>query len=126
MNRNVKAEEIFSKSVEVMKGLLTAQGMKEAIGKAKARSLEANMALLDRERAGVNELVRKVAEAGGSAAALEEAAPAVIDAMVLRYLRNREIFMKTFPDGIEEIDTDPVAIWASMMISPTDEPQEGA
>jgi hypothetical protein len=45
--------------------------------------------------------------------------------MVLRYLRNRDIFMKTFPDGIDDIDPDPVAIWAAIMISPMDEPGGG-
>jgi len=29
--------------------------------------------------------------------------------------------MQTFPDGIEEIDPDPAAIWGAIMISPQDE-----
>ncbi|MEJ2697888.1 MAG: hypothetical protein P8013_14730 [Candidatus Sulfobium sp.] len=41
--------------------------------------------------------------------------------MVLRYFRNRDVFMKTFPEGIESLDTDPVSVWAAMMISPHDE-----
>jgi predicted lactoylglutathione lyase len=121
----MKSEEIFRKSVEVMKQLLTSDGMKDAIKRAKARREADNEALLAGERERLNELVRKVADAGGSASVLEGAAEELIDAMVLRYLRNRDIFMKTFPDGIEDIDPDPVAIWAAIMISPMDEPLEG-
>jgi hypothetical protein len=121
----MKSEEIFRKSVEVMKQLLTSDGMKDAITRAKARRESENEALLAGERKRLNELVIKVADAGGSASVLEGAAEELIDAMVLRYLRNRDIFMKTFPDGIEDIDSDPVAIWAAIMISPMDEPREG-
>jgi predicted lactoylglutathione lyase len=121
----MKSEEIFRKSVEVMKQLLTSDGMKDAIKRAKARREADNEALLAGERERLNEVVRKVADAGGSASVLEGAAEELIDAMVLRYLRNRDIFLKTFPDGIEEIDPDPVAIWAAIMISPMDEPREG-
>ncbi len=122
----MKSEEIFTKSVEVMKRLLTSAGMKDAIKRAKARSEAENGALLTRERERLNELVRKIADDGGSASALQGAPEDLVDALVLRYLRNRDIFMKTFPEGIEEIDPDPVAIWASIMISPMDEPREGA
>jgi hypothetical protein len=121
----MKSEEIFRKSVEVMKLLLTSDGMKDAIKRAKERSETENAALLAGERERVNELVRKIAEAGGSASALEGARTEVVDAIVLRYLRNRDIFMKTFPEGIEDIDPDPAAIWAAIMISPMDEPREG-
>jgi hypothetical protein len=119
------SEEIFRKSVEVMKQLLTSDGMKDAIKRAKGRGEAENAALLTREREKLNELVRKIADAGGSASALEGAREEVVDAMVLRYLRNRDIFMKTFPEGIDDIDPDPVAIWAAIMISPMDEPGEG-
>jgi hypothetical protein len=121
----MKSEEIFRKSVEVMKQLLTSDGMKDAIKRAKGRGEAENEALLAGERERLNELVRKIADAGGSASALEGAREEVVDAMVLRYLRNRDIFMKTFPDGIEDIDPNPAAIWAAIMISPMDEPREG-
>jgi hypothetical protein len=45
--------------------------------------------------------------------------------MVIRYLRNRDIFMKTFPEGIEDVDPDPVSLWAAIMISPHDERRDG-
>jgi hypothetical protein len=121
----MKSEEIFKKSVEVMKQLLTSDGMKDAIKRAKGRDEAHNAALLLRERRRLNELVCTVADAGGSPSALEGAEADLIDAMVLRYLRNRDIFMKTFPEGIEDIDPDPAAIWAAIMISPMDEPREG-
>jgi hypothetical protein len=121
----MNAEEIFKKSVGTMKLLATPDGMKDAIGRAKQRGEAGNEALLVRERERINDLVRKIAEAGGSASALEGAPQDLIDATVLRYLKNRDIFMKTFPDGIEDIDPDPVAIWAAIMISPMDELREG-
>jgi hypothetical protein len=121
----MKSEEMFRKSVEVMKQLLTSNGMKEAIKRAKARGETENAALLVSERERLNELVRRIADAGGSASALEGAAEEAVDAMVLRYLKNRDIFMKTFPEGIDDIDPDPVAIWAAIMISPMDEAREG-
>jgi hypothetical protein len=121
----MKSEEIFRKSVEVMKQLLTSDGMKDAIKRAKSRSEADNEALLASARERLNELVRTVADAGGSASALEGAREELIDAMVLRYLRNRDMFMKTFPEGIDDIDPEPVAIWAAIMISPMDEPREG-
>jgi hypothetical protein len=121
----MKSEEIFKKSVEVMKQLLTSEGMKDAIKRAKGRSEAQNNALLARERGRLNELVWTIADAGGSPSALQGAEADIVDAMVLRYLRNRDIFMKTFPEGIEDIDPDPAAIWAAIMISPMDEPREG-
>jgi hypothetical protein len=119
------SEEIFKKSVEVMKQLLTSDGMKDAIKRAKGRGEAHNSALLTRERQRLNDLVRTVADGGGSASALQGVPEELIDAMVLRYMRNRDIFMKTFPEGIEDIDPDPAAIWAAIMISPMDEPREG-
>jgi hypothetical protein len=121
----MKSEEIFKKSVEVMKQLLTSAGMKDAIKRAKGRGEAENAAMLDRDRERLNGLVKKIAVAGGSASALQGVPADLIDAMVLRYLRNRDIFLKTFPDGIEDIPPDPVLIWAALMISPIDEPREG-
>jgi hypothetical protein len=121
----MKSEEIFKKSVEVMKQLLTSAGMKTAIKRAKGRGEAENAAMLDRDRERLNGLVKKIAVAGGSASALQGVPADLIDAMVLRYLRNRDIFLKTFPDGIEDIPPDPVLIWAALMISPIDEPREG-
>jgi len=117
----LRAEDIFDASVGVMKQLLTQQGMMGAIERARGRGEEESLKLLQRERETVNELVRKVADARGLKDALTGAPQELIDAMVIRYLRNREIFMKTFPEGIEDIDTDPVSIWAAIMISPRDE-----
>ena len=45
----------------------------------------------------------------------------LLDAMVLRYLKNRDIFMKTFPEGIDDINPDPFSLWAAIMISPQDD-----
>ncbi len=120
----MKSEEIFRKTVEVMKQLLTPQGMKDAISRAKERGEGKNAELLNSERRKINELVRSIAGTGGDTSILKGVPAEVVDAMVLRYLRNRDIFMKTFPDGIEGIDTDPVSIWAAIMISPMDEPRE--
>ncbi len=117
----MKAQEIFENSVKVMKMLLARDEMMESIRRAKERGEEGNVHLLDRERENVNKLVRGIVEAKGSREILKSAPQDVRDAVVVRYLRNRELFMKTFPDGIEDIDPDPVAIWASVMISPADE-----
>lgn len=117
----MKAQEIFESSVKAMKQLLTRNEMMDSIKRAKERGEEWNLILLGRERENVNELVRRVVGARGSKDALKGTSQEVIDAMVLRYLKNREVFMKTFPDGIEDIDPDPFLIWASIMISPADE-----
>jgi len=116
----MKAEEIFAESVKAMKEILTPMGMLDSIGRSKLRSEAENAALVDRHRESINELVRKIVESG-PAEALAGAPQELIDAMVLRYLRNREIFMKTFPLGIENIDAVPVLLWAAIMISPHDE-----
>ncbi len=115
------AEEIFEKSVAVMRRLLTPEGVRQAIKRARERNEAGNTGLLHREREHINELVRKIADDGGSVRALESVSQEVRDAMVIRYLRNREMFVKTFPGGIEGIDPDPVSIWAAIMISPRDE-----
>ncbi len=117
----MKAQEIFQSSVEAMKQLLTKREMADSIKRAKERGEEGNLRLLERERKNVNELVRRIVDAGGSAGLLKAERQEVIDAMVMRYLKNREVFMKTFPDGIDGADPDRFSIWASIMISPADE-----
>jgi len=117
----MNAREIFEKSVVVMKQLLTKDEMMGSIKRAKERGEEGNQKLLSERREQINGLVRKIADAKGSKASLDAVPRELTDAMVVRYLSNREIFMKTFPEGIEDIDTDPVSIWASIMISPGDE-----
>ena len=121
----MKAEEIFKKSVAVMKELLTPQGVSAALARAKGRKEEENLDLLLRERKNINELVRKVVDAKGSHQALAGASEQLRDALVIRYIRNRDIFMKTFPGGIEDVDPEPVSLWAAIMISPRDEDQGG-
>jgi len=117
----MKAEEIFKTSVEVMKNLLGKEGMLASINRAKDRSEEENAGLLERDRENINELVRKFAVPGGSKDVLKGVSQDLIDALVLRYLINRDVFMKTFPGGIEGIDAEPFSIWAAIMISPRDE-----
>jgi hypothetical protein len=121
----MKAEEIFARSVTFMKELMTPKGVTDAMARAKNRTAEENLGLLLWERENINEMVRKIVDAGGSSRALEGVPQELTDAMVIRYLRNRDIFMKTFPEGIEGIDPDPVSIWAAIMISPRDEKQRG-
>jgi hypothetical protein len=121
----MKAEEIFEKSVAVMKQLLTPQGVSAALARARGRQEEENLDLLLRERENINELVRKVVDAKGSQQAIAGASERLTDAMVIRYIRNRDIFMKTFPRGIEEVDPEPVSLWASIMVSPRDEDEGG-
>ena len=116
----MKAEEIFKKSVEAMKEILTPAEMTASLQRAKKRTEEDNLDLLTRERENINGLVRKIADGSD-----KEIAPSVpqelTDAMVLRYLRNRDMFMKTFPNGIDDISPEPIAIWAAIMISPRDD-----
>ena len=116
----MKAEEIFEKSVKVMKEILTAEGMKASIQRAKNKTEEENVGLLIKERENINELVRKIAE-GHDLELLQTVPTELIDAMVLRYLKNRDIFMKTFPAGIDDINPDPYSLWAAIMISPQDD-----
>lgn len=117
----MKAQEIFETSVKVMKELLTPGGMKEAIGRVKGRSSEENVALLEMERESINDLVRKIAAADTTRDGLKGVPQELVDALVLRYFRNREVFMETFPEGIESLNAGPVSIWAAMMISPHDD-----
>ena len=116
----MKAEEIFEKSVKVMKEILTPEGMIASINRAKNRTEEENLGLLIKERENINELVRKIAE-GHDLELLQTVPTELIDAMVLRYLKNRDIFIKTFPEGIDNIDPDPFSLWAAIMISPQDD-----
>lgn len=117
----MKAEEIFETSVRVMKDLLTAEGMKAAIGRVRERTSEENVMLLERERESINGLVRNIAAAERPSEALIGVRQDLLDALVLRYFRNREVFVKTFPSGIDSIETDPISVWAAMMISPHDD-----
>ena len=117
----MKADEIFQASVEVMKRLLTPGGVAEAIKRSRDRDAQANVDLLEMERERINELVRRVLDAEDPDVVIQQASQGLIDAMVLRYLRNRDVFMKTFPDGIDEVDPDPAALWGAIMISPEDE-----
>lgn len=116
----MKAKEIFEKSVKVMKEILTSEGMKASIQRVKNRTEEENLGLLIKERENINELVRKIAE-GHDKELLQTVPNELLDAMVLRYLKNRDIFMKTFPEGIDDINPDPFFLWAAIMISPQDD-----
>jgi hypothetical protein len=117
----MKAEEIFKATVDVMKKLLDKHAMLASINRAKARSEEENAALVAKEREDVNELVRKIAASGAPKDALNNVSQDLTDAMVIRYLNNRDVFMKTFPEGIEGVPADPFSLWAAIMISPHDE-----
>jgi hypothetical protein len=117
----MKSEEIFAAGVNVMKRLFTSAGIKDSMGRSKLRREEENLALLLCQRAAINELVRKIADGTNRGHEIAGAPQELIDALVLRYLRNREIFIKTFPEGIDNIDADEVSIWAAIMISPQDE-----
>jgi hypothetical protein len=116
----MKAEEIFEKSVKVMKEILTPEGMIASIQRAKNRTEEDNLGLLIKERENINELVRKITEGHGREL-LQSVPMELLDAMVLRYLKNRDIFMKTFPEGIDGINPDQFSLWAAIMISPQDD-----
>ena len=115
----MKAEEIFEKSVKVMKEILTPEGMIASINRAKNRTEKENLGLLIKERENINELVREIAEGGREL--LQSVPMELLDAMVLRYLKNRDIFMKTFPEGIDNINPEPFSLWAAIMISPQDD-----
>lgn len=116
----MKAEEIFKRSVQAMKEILTPEEMTASLQRAKKRTEEETLDLLSRERENINELVRGIAD--GSKGEIVNSVPQeLIDAMVLRYFRNRDIFMKTFPDGIDNISLEPVVLWAAIMISPRDD-----
>ncbi len=117
----MNADEIFRASVQVMKRLFGEQGVSGAVSRAKERGPEGNAALLSGKRGEINRLVRDILEAHDPVRMIGEASAELRDALVLRYLSNRELFLKTFPDGIPGSDTDPLALWGAMMISPQDE-----
>jgi hypothetical protein len=122
----MKAEEIFETSVKVMKEILSAPEMSASIQRARRRTEEENAGLLMKERENANELIRKIAE-GHDRGLLKSVPEELIDAIVLRYLKNRDIFMKTFPNGLNDINPEPIALWAAIMISPQDDaPVSGA
>jgi predicted translin family RNA/ssDNA-binding protein len=116
----MKAEEIFEAGVKIMKEVVTSSGMTSSIQRARNRTEEENLSLLVKQRENVNELVRKIAE-GQDMELMKNAQTELVDAMVLRYLKNRDVFMKTFPDGIEDVSPDPLLLWAAIMISPEDD-----
>ncbi|OGW33035.1 MAG: hypothetical protein A2X59_03860 [Nitrospirae bacterium GWC2_42_7] len=117
----MKTEEIFKISVDVMKRLLDKEAMSASLSRTKARNEEENSELLVRERENINELVRQIAFSEGLVDTLSGVSQDLIDAMVIRYLSNRDVFMRTFPDGIEGVPDEPFSIWAAIMISPRDE-----
>ncbi len=114
-------KELFEKSVLVMKQLFRQEEISDAIKRAHERGEGANHELLERERTSVNELVRLIADTHGSQDPLKGIPEMRKDALILRYFRNRDMLLKTFPDGIENVAGDPVSIWAALMISPRDE-----
>jgi hypothetical protein len=115
----MKSEEIFEASVKIMKEVISSSGMTASIQRARNRTEEENLSLLKKHRENINELVRKIAE--GQVVEMTKVQMDLLDAMVLRYLKNREVFMKTFPDGIEDVSPDPLLLWAAIMISPEDD-----
>ena len=120
----MKAEEILQASVGVMKRLLTSDGMTESIKRAEGRGAEANAELLTSARKQINDLVCRLLQEDDPEKIVQQTPQELLDGLVLRYLRNRDLFMKSFPDGIDGLDPDPVAIWGAMMISPGDEALE--
>ena len=117
----MRSDDIVNASVQVMKRLLGTEGITEAINRTRKRDTESNAALLDTYRIQINDLVRSILEAEDPDSVLRETTFELKDALVIRYLKNREMFMQTFPSGIEGIDPDPAAIWGAVMISPQDE-----
>ena len=104
----MKSDDMFKASVQVMK-------------RALSRDTEANVTLRETSREQIDGLVPSMLEAEDPDGVLRKASSGLKDALVIRYLRNRELFMQTIPDGIEGIDPDPIAIWGAIMISPQDE-----
>jgi hypothetical protein len=116
----MKAEEIFEAGVKTMKQILSSSGVAASIQRARSRTEEENLSLLANQRENINELVRKIAE-GLDMELMKNIPVDLVDALVLRYLKNREVFMKTFPDGIEDVSPDSLLLWAAIMISPEDD-----
>jgi hypothetical protein len=116
----MKAEEIFEAGVKTMKQILSSSGVAASIQRARSRTEEENLSLLANQRENINELVRKIAE-GLDMELMKNIPVDLVDALVLRYLKNREVFMKTFPGGIEDVSPDSLLLWAAIMISPEDD-----
>ena len=117
----MNSKELFKQSVQVMKTFFGEEEMLSSIKRVRERSDAENMDLLVKEREKINELVRALAEVSGSKEPLEGISRNCRDAMILRYFRKRDMFVKTFPDGIENLALDPVSLWAALMLSPIDE-----
>ena len=117
----MKADDIVRASGQVLKRLLGSDGVAGAIKRAREREKETNAALLDTYRVQINDLVRSILGSEDPDVVMREIPIDLKDALVIRYLKNRQLFMQTFPDGIEEVDPDPAALWGSIMISPQDE-----
>lgn len=120
----MKTEEVFSKSVQVMNQLLVQDQISGSIERARERGDEGNRKLLESNRESINELVRKIADEGSPMQPLGSVSQELIDGLVLRYFRNRDIFLKTFPGGIDGLDADPGSLGAALMISPYDNRSE--
>jgi predicted translin family RNA/ssDNA-binding protein len=116
----MKAEEIFQASVKTMKEIFSSAEMSASIKRSRERNEQENLDLLQKHRENINEMVRKVTE-GMNGELVKTAPQDLVDAMVLRYLKNRDTFMRTFPGGIDEVSPDPLLLWAAIMISPEDD-----
>jgi hypothetical protein len=114
-------KKIVEKSVLFMKQLLGQEEIVDSIRRANERDDADNNELMERQCENLNELVRNIADSGGSKEPLAGASEDLRDALVLRYFRNRNAFVETFPNGIDHISPDPVFIWAALMISPLDD-----
>lgn len=117
----MKTDDILRASVQVMKRLPGPEGVTAAIKRARGRYREENAALLDTYRVQINDLVRSILEMGDPDGMIREITIDLKDALVIRYLKNREMFLQTLSDRIGGIDPDTAAIWRAIMISPHDE-----
>jgi hypothetical protein len=117
----MKADEIFEASAKAMKMIERQEDMQASLKRARARTEKEDMTTLVKERGSVNSLVQEILEAENPGSATKEPPEGLVDAVVMRHLRNRDVFMQTFPGGIEDLDPDPMAIWAATMVSPQDE-----
>lgn len=112
---------MFKASVQVMKRLFGTKSVDEVMKRAQSLDTEAKVTLLDTSRGQSNDPAPSMLEAEDPDGVLRKAPSELKDALVIRYLRNRELFMLTIPDGIEGIDPDPTAIRGAIVISPQDE-----
>jgi mevalonate pyrophosphate decarboxylase len=95
----MKSDDILRASVQAMKRLLGLEGVTAASKKARERDKVKNAALLDTCRVQINELVRSLRETGDPGNVIRETSIDLKVARVIRYLKNREMFMQTFPAG---------------------------